>query len=245
MSAIRCIQKAQNAHLTYGDGQPFVPEFYPPISSDKIKSIEAKIGLPLPEELCQLLGFCSGIGDCGYFPRMDFTSAGGGGFGIEEIFPCGFPIGGDGCGNFWLLDITPQTTQVAPVFFACHDAPVILFQSVDLASFLEEFFRLFVPPFTSLLSQVQEDKLFDVRWKNPGVIEQPIAASSEDGTLREFAAKLPNYFKIVDLRAAVPGMGFSHARYGVSTECRRHGYERIFAYGRPLRRGLLGWLLGK
>jgi hypothetical protein len=29
----------------------------------------------------------------------------------------------DGFGNYWVLDVTPGTASVAPVYFACHDAP--------------------------------------------------------------------------------------------------------------------------
>ena len=166
-------------------------------------------------------------------------------FGHEDVFPNGLPIAADGFGNFWVLDLTPQTTKVAPVFFACHDAPVVLYQSPDLASFLSEVFRMCTPPHKSLVDDVHEDRLFDVWRKNPGVIDQPAAAASSDAVLRSFASALPPHFQIVDLRGVSPGMGFSWGRYGPRTEVRRHGYERIFGYAKPPSRGFFAKLFGQ
>jgi hypothetical protein len=144
-------------------------------------------------------------------------------FEQKEVFPNGIPIARDGFGNFWVLDLTPQTAKTAPVFFACHDAPVILYQSSDIASFLTEVFRMSTPPHKSLVDDVHEDRLFDVWRKNPGVMDQPAAAASPDSALRAFASALPGHFQVVDLRTASPGMGFSWGRYGPRTEVRRHG----------------------
>jgi hypothetical protein len=73
-------------------------------------------------------------------------------FEQKEVFPNGIPIARDGFGNFWVLDLTPQTAKTAPVFFACHDAPVILYQSSDIASFLTEVFRMSTP-FCALITE--------------------------------------------------------------------------------------------
>jgi hypothetical protein len=166
-------------------------------------------------------------------------------FEAEEIFPNGLPIAADGCGNFWVLDITPKTTLIAPVFFACHDAPVILYQSADIASFLEETFRMMTPPYKSLVSDVLGDRLFRVWRENPAVMDQAVAATSSDPELRSFASGLPEHFQIIDLRSVSPGMGFSWGRYGPQTEVRRHGYERIFGYAKPPSTGFFAKLLGR
>ena len=63
--------------------------------------------------------------------------------------PAGLPIAADGSGNFWVLDLTPDTVEVAPVFFHCHDAPVLLYQAPDLATFLDEVVKKYVPPHAS------------------------------------------------------------------------------------------------
>ena len=163
----------------------------------------------------------------------------------KEVFPNGLPIAADGFGNFWVLDITPTTNQVAPVFFACHDAPVVLYQSADLASFLSDVFRMNMPPHKSLVDDVHEDRLFDVWRKNPGVINQQTALTSSDPAIHSFAADLPENFQIIDLRNVAPGMGFSWGRYGPNTENRRHRHERIFAYAKPEKTGFFAKLVGR
>ncbi|MBN2577724.1 MAG: SMI1/KNR4 family protein [Pirellulales bacterium] len=242
MNTIEIIRAAQQAHLVDEDGEPLVLELSPPLTLEEIDSLQEKVGQPLPGELRTLLTFCSGIDGC--LDGIDFTGERMS-FVLEEIFPSGLPIAADGFGNFWILDITPQTTQFAPVFFACHDPPVILHQSANIASFLAEVFRMSTPPHQSLVDDVHEDRLFEVWRKNPGVVSQPTATASSDSLLRCFASELPEHFQIVDLRSVEPGMGFSWGRYGPRTEVRRHGYERLFAYAKPPGRGLFAKLFGR
>lgn len=101
------------------------------------------------------------------------------------------------------------------------------------------------PPHTSLVDDVHEDRLFEVWRKNPGVMDQSAAAASPDSELRAFGSALAEHFQVVDLRAARPGMGFSWGRYGPRTEERRHGYDRIFGYAKPPKRGFLATLFGR
>src|SRR5438105_1623967 len=83
------------------------------------------------------------------------------------------------------------------------------------------------------------DRLFDVWSKNPGVIPYADALKSGDAAVRAFADELDPGFEIVDLRSVPPGMGFSWGRYGMRTQLRRFGEERIFAYAREEKRGFL------
>jgi len=242
MTCTEHIKAAQQAKLVDAEGEPVVLKLLPGLRSDEIDSLQKSVGQPLPEELRILLSFCSGIDGC--LETIDFTGAHMS-FEQKEIFPNGLPIAHDGFGNFWVLDITPQTRKAAPVFFACHDAPVILYQSPDIASFLEEVFRMNTPPHKSLVDDVHEDRLFEVWGKNPGVTDHPTASVSSDPVVRSFALGLPEHFQIVDLRTVSPGMGFSWGRYGPRTEVRRHGYQRIFAYAKPPRTGLWAKLFGR
>jgi hypothetical protein len=242
MTAIEHIKAAQKTKLIDEDDEAVILELSPSLTGDEIDSLQTRMGQPLPEELRSVLSFCSGIDGC--LDGIDFTGDSMA-FEQREVFPNGLPIARDGFGNFWVLDITPKTPTVAPVFFACHDAPVVLYQSPDLASFLSEVFRMSTPPHKSLFDDVHNDRLFDVWRKNPGVIDQPSAAVLSDAELRSFATALPEHFQIVDLRNASPGMGFSWGRYGPRTEIRRHGYERIFGYAKPPKTGLFAKLLGR
>lgn len=242
MTAIEQIRNAQQAKLVDKDGKPVRLELAPALEAHQIESLERDVGQPLPEELRSILSICSGIDGC--LDGIDFTGRDMA-FAKKEVFPHGIPIARDGFGNFWVLDLTPQTTASAPVFFACHDAPVILYQSNDIATFLAEVFRMNKPPYQSLVEEVQGDSLYNVWRRNPGVVEQSTAAASPDSELRTFALALPGHFQIVDLREATPGMGFSWGRYGPRTEVRRHGYERIFGYGAPPKTGLFTKLFSR
>ena len=101
------------------------------------------------------------------------------------------------------------------------------------------------PPHASLLDDVHEDRLHRVARDHPGVMPCAEAAASADPVLRAFAETLDDRFEIVDLRTAAVGMGFAWGRYGPRTELRRHGLERVFAVGRPERRGFLDRLRGR
>ncbi|MEO6993020.1 MAG: SMI1/KNR4 family protein [Lacunisphaera sp.] len=242
MNAIERIKAAQQSELIHEDGDPVCLELAPPLSADQINELQKLVGQPLPADLKALLAFCSGLEGC--LDGIDFT---GGRMSYEhvEVFPNGLPIAADGCGNFWVLDLTPTTTQAAPVFFACHDAPVILYQSPDIASFLSEVFRINVPPHKSLVDDVHDDTLFNVWRRNPGVVDQSTALRSMDTEIKSFASGLTENFQIIDLRNAPVGMGFSWGRYGPDTEIRRHGHELIFAYAKPVKTGLFAGLTSK
>src|SRR5262249_35603628 len=161
----------------------------PPASLEKIRALESKLGVPVPRELCEVLEFCSGI-EGGYMEQMLFDG-GMEGFGLEEIFPHAIPLAADGFGNHWIIDVAPQDNESSPIFFACHDPAIILYQSPNLADFLAETWRLNIPPHESVINDVHDDKLFQVWRKNPGVVEHAAALQSTDPDLREFASSLP------------------------------------------------------
>jgi hypothetical protein len=242
MTAVEHIKAAQTAKLVDEDGRAMKLKLLPALDFDRLDALQKQVRQPLPEELRSVLSYCSGIEEC--LDGIDFTGDGME-FEAKEIFPNGLPIAGDEFGNFWVLDITPETTQAAPVYFSCHDPPVVLYQSPDLASFLSETFRLYTSPYKSSIDDVADDKLFNVWRKNPGVIEQAAAAASPDAVMRSFASGLPAHFQIVDLRNAALGMGFSWGRYGARTEVRRYGYERVFAYAKPTSTGFFAKLFGR
>ncbi|MDF9833315.1 cell wall assembly regulator SMI1 [Ereboglobus sp. PH5-5] len=242
MTPIDIIKNAQHAELTNEDGDKITIELSPPASPEQIKTLEDKIGQKLPDELRTILSFCSAIDGC--LEQIDFTGHSLS-FEFPEVFPNGLPIAADGFGNFWVLDITPQTKDSAPVFFACHDAPVILYQSPSISSFLIEVFRLFTAPHESLINDIHEDRLFEVWKRNPDVIEYADACASSDESICDFARTLNAKSKIVDLRNAKVGMGFSWGRYGPKTKLHRYKHEHIFAYEKPPSAGFLTKLFGR
>lgn len=192
----------------------------------------------MPAELVRLLAFTTTLD--GILDVVDFSGRTLAlGFGLDELFPQSVPIAHDGYGNFWVIDVAPGDGDSSPIFFCCHDAPVILFQSATLADFCEELVRMVEPPHASLLDDVHEDRLHRVWREHPGVVPRAEASALGDPVLRVFAETLDDSFEVVDLRIASVGMGFAWGRYGPRSELRRHGVERVFAVGRPERRGLL------
>jgi SMI1 / KNR4 family (SUKH-1) len=199
----------------------------PPPSRDEVDALETELGVPLPGDLRALLDLTGGI-DGGRLGTIDLTGAS---FDVElsDIFPSGLPIARDGSGNHWVLDLTPDAAPPL-VFYASHDPPVVLIQSLDLAHFLDEA----LAPGKSLVHDMWHENPLD-----------HAAALAGDDELRAFAATLDDGYTIVDLRTPTIGTGFSWGRHGPATEIRRDGYRRLFAYARPEptpKQGLLGRL---
>jgi hypothetical protein len=182
--------------------------------------------VPLPTELLRLLAVTRGAEA---LLDLDLT---GRDHSVElaELMPAGLPIASDGSGNFWVLDLTPDTVDVAPVFFLGHDPAVLLYQAPDLATFVREALAAYRPPHVTLLDEVRADRLYDVWGTRPGAIGQPKASESTNAALRDFAAVLDRAWTIVDLRQREVGMGVAWGRYGPRTRLARYGWERIFGY---------------
>ena len=230
MDPIEEISRAQAAELVDEDGRPVTLELAPGLTPREIEALEAEAGVALAGELRRLLAHTAGID--GALDLIDFTGRSLD-VALDETFPSGLPIAGDGFGNFWVADLAPAGDR-AKVFFACHDPPVVLYQGPSVAHFLHETFRMYVAPHRSLVDDVHEDRIHNVWGTNPGVIARAQALASEDEALRAFAAALQHDdFEIVDLRDAEIGMGFSWGRHGPRTELRRHGDELLFALRPP------------
>jgi hypothetical protein len=240
---LEAIRRAQEQDLVDEDGDPVELELEPPLPEAEIDGLERDLGVPLPRELRALLAHTAGI-EGSALDAIDFTGRRLA-FEMPELFPSGVPIGADGFGNFWVLDLTPDGEERAPVFFAAHDPPVVLYQAPGIGEFLHETFRMSVPPHESLVDDVHEDRLFGVWRENPGTLDHAAALAAADEELRAFAAELDERFVFVDLRSPEVGMGVSWGRHGPQTEVRRHGHRRLFAYAGPEKKpGLLRRLLG-
>lgn len=237
------IERARSLTLTDEDGDAVELGVAPPLSDSEIEEVARRVGVALPAELVELLHRCGGLD--GVIEQVDFSGRTLNGFRFEGVFPHPLSIAHDGFGNFWVLDLTPDTTRVAPVYFACHDAPVVIYQGPDLAHFVRELVRMNVPPRESAIDDVHEDRLFGVWRKNPGAVSRAAALGSADPELRAFASTLDDRFTLVDLREGKIGMGFSWGRHGPRTIVRRHGTLPIFAYAAPESRSLWSRLTGR
>lgn len=226
------IQAALKQNLIDEDRNPVRPRLLPGLTKEELDEFSHSLAVPPADDIRELLTFCSGIE--GVLEGIDFTGRTfRDGFGLEFLLPDGVPIAQDGCGNFWAVDLIEESSGWGPVYFCCHDAPVMLLQAATIHQFVAEVFKLYIPPHTSLIDDVQEDRLFRVWRTNPGVIPHATALLSPDPDIQSFAAGLDPSFEFVDLRDAQIGMGFSWGRFGPQTEVRRFGSKPVFAYKRP------------
>ena len=239
MTLIEIIRQAQADTLIDDDGRAVTLELLPGLSRTELDDLARQVPCRIPPDIEELLGVCRGF--YGTVERVDFT-----GwdlmFEFEPAFPNGLPIAADGYGNFWVVDLHPHSVQWGPIYFACHDAPVILYQADSLERFLQELFRMFEPPHQSLVDDVHEDRLAQVWRTNPGVLTYERCLRSDDPILSAFARELDDGFQVIDLRRAKPGDGFSWGRYGPNTLVRRFGTHPVFACKKP--KGFIARLFG-
>jgi hypothetical protein len=239
MNLLELVRDAARQSFEDEDGETYSLELRPGLSEDEIAALVAQLPCPIPAGVRELLAFCGGFSG-GPTDFVDFT--GRDCLFEYEAFPFGLPIAADGFGNFWVIDLLPESTAWGPIYYASHDAPVILYQSPTLEHFLVELFKMCAPPFKSLIDDVHEDRLFKVWRTNPGVVQQEQGVRSNDRELRAFAETLDPSFEIIDMRNAEIGFGFSWGRYGPRTVVRRYGHLPIFAYQR--RDGFIKRLFG-
>jgi cell wall assembly regulator SMI1 len=239
---LELVRQARETAFTTEDGEADLLELEPGLSETELVELEARLPAPIPGDVRELLAYARGFTG-GAADVVDLTGEKCD-FEFYAAFPNGHPIATDGFGNYWVIDLLPDSRDWGPIYFVCHDPPVILYQSATLHDFLVELFKMSVPPHKSLVDDVHEDRLFKVWQTNPGVLSYEQASVSSDPELRAFAALLGPTFQIIDMRQAPVGFGFSWGRYGPQTVVRRHGTVRIFAY-EERKKTLLGRLFGK
>jgi len=149
--------------------------------------------------------------------------------GSKRFFPRLSPLQPDGFENYWLVDLIKDSKGWGPVFYACHDAPVIVFQATDAAHFVAEAIRFSNSPWTSEIDDVHEALTARIWRDNPGALSYEECAESKDEDLRMFARSLDASYEFVDLRRPKLGDGFSWGRYGPRFVVKRYGEKRIFA----------------
>jgi hypothetical protein len=240
MAPLEIIRQAQADRLMDEDGQVVGLELLPGLSHTELRDFACQVPCRIPPEIAELLSAYRGF--YGTVEQVDFTGRDLI-FEFEQAFPYALPIAADGYGNFWVVDLHPQTVQWGPIYFVCHDAPVILYQAESLEQFLSELFRIFKPPHQSLVDDVHEDRLAHVWQTNPGVLSYEQCLRSRDPILSAFARELDESFQVIDLRQAKPGDGFSWGRYGPRTLVKRFGMHAIFAYQKP--KGFFARLFGR
>jgi hypothetical protein len=233
MTPIEVIRQAQGMKLQDRKGHVTELELLPPLTDEEMRALESSLPCPLPDEARELFaysrGFKGALGDTvvGEYEGVDFSGIGSDWHIIEEIFPNAIPVVRDWPGNCWIVDLTSESTSWGPIFYSCHDAPVIVFQTHSLAHFITEVLRLGNPPWESEIVTAENEQIWG---SDPGVMTHEQCLQSGDAELEAFARSLDETWQFVDLRHPRLGDGFSWGRYGGPETLRRYGEKRIFAY---------------
>lgn len=225
---ISLLQRTQGKTFTNEDGITDSFELLPPMSPEEIIRLQSRIPCALPSDIQELLQFSAGFRG-GPLEKVTFAEIEGG-FGLDAVFPYAIPIAADGFGNYWVVDLTLESTAWGPIFYACHDAPFVIFQCDSLLRFVEETIRFGNEPWQGEVNDVHEGLSTRIWRENPNVLSHSQCLNADDRHLRSFAASLDETWQFVDLRKAKLGDGFSWGRYGPKTVNKRFGHERIFAY---------------
>lgn len=232
---IDLLQRTRGTVFINEDGLEDRFELMPPLTAQELASFEAGLPCRLPAEIRDLLEFARGF--TGVLDGIDFSGLPYS-FGAQEIFPSPISLAGDGYGNFWVVDLTSDSRSWGPIFYACHDAPVVVHQADDLLRFIQEAIRFGNKPWQSEIDDVHERMSRRVWRDNPGVLSLEQCLAADDPELRAFAQSLDATWQFIDLRNPQLGDGFSWGRYGAKTPVKRCGEKRIFAYQKKRNKSL-------
>ncbi len=206
----------------------------PPLNDQELSAFEASLPCALPEDMRELLRFASGLDGAGCrlsdrFEIDEVRFADVRGFGFEDVFPHAKELAVDGCGNSWVIDLTSESKAFAPIFFSCHDPPVIVYQTDSLLHFIREVVRGSNPPWESEIADVDRKLARRIWRENPCAMSHSQCLANGDHELKTFAESLDETWEFIDLRTPKLGDGYSWGRYGSKTGNKRYGNKRIFA----------------
>jgi cell wall assembly regulator SMI1 len=237
------LRRLADLRLKDEEGHEQILKLQPPATEEEIRALAGRLPCPIPDDIRNALRVSKGLvnGPLESFSLVDLE-----GFGFEELLPHAYSIAHDGCGNYWVLDLLPTTTNWGPIYYACHDPAVLAYQSATIEAFLGDVIAMWRAGPRSPIDVVHEDVVHRIWRENPDTLTPADLERSTDTTLRAFAADLSSAAIVVDLRHAALGEGFSWGRFGPKTIVRRAGEERVWALMPPKRRpGLLARLFQK
>ena len=198
----------------------------PGLSDEEIGRLQRRISAPIPEPIRELLRYAAGF-QLPSVGSVQFTGAGT--VDLPGALPASLALLADGSGNFWVVDIDPANGAWGPVFFVCHDPPVLAMQAPELGAFL---FQILAPAESTpgnALAYVQDECVARIWKHDPWLTPAREAGASHDPALFRFAQQVPDTFRIADLRSREVGSGFSWGSAGADAEVRRAGNDLIFA----------------
>lgn len=223
MDAIEILRNAAGTPFKTEDRKSSVVHLSEPLSDDEIAQLSRELESPLPTELEKLLRFTQGFDSAlGYIALISTDKL------CEDWFPHNVTLAPDGCGNFWLADLTGSAAEEAVVFFACHDPPVFVVQAQSITNFIADVIAYGTDRENSPIERVMRDTVHEL-WQTDTRLLTYKDCLSGDASLKQFAQSLDDTYEFFDLRNAKVGDGFAWGKYGADTVSVRHGTEKIFA----------------
>jgi cell wall assembly regulator SMI1 len=206
----------------------------PGLSEEEIARFQRQLSGALPREVRELLLYSAGFEVASVqllksrrtadTTQVLFT---GNGDVALSILPCLVTLLGDGCGNFWIVDVNPSGAWGA-ILFVCHDPPVIAIQAADLASFLYQVLNPGGRDSEGALEYVRNTATSRIWRDDPWLVSVQDARMAQDTIGSKFAERLPDNFRVTDLRSMKVGSGFSWGKAGPNADIRRNGAELVF-----------------
>ena len=118
------LEQLRGLELRDEDGAVEILELLPPATDAEVSALEGRLPVALPGEIRAALSVSIGLVNG---PLESFNLLGLTGVGLEDVFPAAHSIAHDGYGNYWVVDLHPDARSWSPVFYACHDPPVIVY----------------------------------------------------------------------------------------------------------------------
>lgn len=197
----------------------------PGLSAQELGQFRKQVGGSIPADIEELLVYSAGFE---YKPVGTVRFVGHEGFEFVAVFERSIPLLPDGCGNFWVVDISPESGAWKSVFYACHDPAVISIQAPDLSMFIAQVLAPNESNPKNALNYVRNEAVPRIWKADPWLISVHDARASRDPVVSSFAEQLPENFRVADLRSREIGSGFSWGLAGPSTEVRRARTELLF-----------------
>lgn len=231
MSLLALIQEFDGKEIGEDrNGNPIHGKLLPGATKADLIEIAGLIPCPIPQHMKDVLDTTRGL--LPSLHMVDFT-----GLSLKDLIetgdlcPSGWPIAGDEFGNFWVVDLLPNSKDWGPIYFVCHDPPVMVLQAQNFEDFVAQLIALARKEEDSPIERVTEKLAHRIYHENPNVQSYEDAKQLVgDGQLSSFASSLDKSYQFIDMRKARVGEGFSWGRYGPDTEIKRAGELRIFAY---------------
>lgn len=207
-------------------------ELLPGLTPEEMEELRKSLPCPLPPEVEETLRYSRGLDNVEHTDgRVDLSGLSIEGQWLEDFAPHAVALAGDGCGNSWSLDLGPESQTWGPVYFFCHDPPVIVYQFATAEDFLNELPRR---PSDSDLGAILREWTGRIYAKDPQALSHDQAMEGDE-LLRSFAQPLGPGFHFIDLRRPKPGDGFNWGRFGPNTRILRHASLPLVAVEIPVK----------